>query len=600
MCDMLHHDPSTCLGSGMRRSIFVRIASASFELFLVVLIFVAAETYIEAQSSQTATQDVRRHDLLLEPEWQVSIYGKDHPGHTGFAAASAQLPDFDTRTLFLSQNEEETGARDISDGELPRAPIQVDLTPFVARLGHSDRTSRGSLPEQAEHYHWKGLLLQSLGFIAVENAFRMTTDDTMRYLIADKPYWHDYIASLHQFNMRRWNDGDNFLVNYIGHPMQGGVTSFIEIQNSPRDRNLRIGASRAYWKSRLIAMLWSTLFSTESEIGPLGEAALGNEGGYTYVPGCQFPCPRYVPGVTKYTNNTGWVDFIVTPTVGTLWVLLEDSIDRFVSDPIQNPRPEAYFPKALRGGLNPCRTMANALRFKKPWYRDFQHQDVANQPAVHFVRSDEEEAAMRRIPHFEIFPHFNALSLPVNTSECGPCRRLTSGSGVGFSYRISRWVDFDSDINYQPNASPLPSYRAGGSIFSGTFGFRTGFQTPNYSLKIAVRPGFVSYNRAYFLSPASYTLGFDGAPAYPEAPPAPTDPGRITHFATALTINADYGFTRHFALRATFGNTPVRYKTQYLDRVPGIGTPPYLSFISPNIFATNENWTYQIGPVIRF
>jgi len=89
-------------------------------------------------------------------------------------------------------------------------------------------------------------------------------------------------------------------------------------------------------------------------------------------------------------------------------------------------------------------------------------------------------------------------------------------------------------------------------------------------------------------------------PAYPDAAPAPIEPGRITHFATALAINADYAFNRHFALRATFGNTPVRYKTQYLDRDPGQGTPPYLSFISPKVFATNENWTYQIGPVIRF
>jgi len=85
-------------------------------------------------------------------------------------------------------------------------------------------------------------------------------------------------------------------------------------------------------------------------------------------------------------------------------------------------------------------------------------------------------------------------------------------------------------------------------------------------------------------------------------PPVNATPeiGRITHFVTSLSINADYALTRHFALRAAFGNTPVRYKTDYYDRPPGRGSPPYIFFISPDVYATNENWNYQVGPVLRF
>src|SRR6476469_4768183 len=50
-------------------------------------------------------------------------------------------------------------------------------------------------------YHWKGLLLQSLEVNLIENGFRLATDDSMRYQIAHKPYWHDYVASVKQFNM---------------------------------------------------------------------------------------------------------------------------------------------------------------------------------------------------------------------------------------------------------------------------------------------------------------------------------------------------------------------------------------------------------------
>jgi len=59
--------------------------------------------------------------------------------------------------------------------------------------------------------------------------------------------------------------------------------------------------------------------------------------------------------------------------------------------------------------------------------------------------------------------------------------------------------------------------------------------------------------------------------------------------------------TRHFVIRSSFGNTAIRYnKTTYLDRPLGRGSPPYLYFISPNVFATNENWTNQAVPGLSF
>jgi hypothetical protein len=479
---------------------------------------------------------------------------------------------------------------------MPNSPENIQVTPgFTWLLKHSQAQSSPSL-DAPEHYHWKGLLLQSFEFIAAENTYRLLSDGGFRHLTADKPYWHDYIASLHQWNMRRWNDGDDFLVDEIGHPMQGAVSSFIEIQNDPRQRNLRIGRSKEYWHSRFKALLWATAYSTQQKVGPLGEAALGSDGGETYVPGCAFPCPSYIPGKTKYTNNTGWTDFIATPVIGELWVLFEDSIDRYISDPLEERHPRSYFPKIVRGALNPTRTAANLARGKSPWYRDFQQVNAAAPPAVHFLREDPGQNA----PRWELFPHFSALSLPVNEPNCSPCRSITTGIGLGASYRIARWLDLDADLNRQPNASPLPSDRAGGNAILGTFGIRSGIQTRNYALKVALRPGFLSYSRAYLTSPSGYHLISTTGPVVIPPAPGPPQIGRITHFATALAISGDYGLSHHLALRAVVGNTPVRYKTDYLDRLPGLGQPPYLYFISANIFATNENWTYQAGPVLKF
>ncbi|MGC2163212.1 MAG: hypothetical protein WA634_14970 [Silvibacterium sp.] len=464
----------------------------------------------------------------------------------------------------------------------------VDLLPLFARW-HQGVDMHPGVMESAvdlqnsqapQGYHWKGLLWQSLAFISIEDGFRLATDPYVRHLVAGNPYWHDYGISMLHWNMNRWSDGDDFLVDDIGHPMQGAVSSFIEIQNSPRARMLQISNTKAYWKSRFVAMLWATVYSTQQKIGPLGEAAIGNAGGYTYPFNCPEPCTNH-PDV-KYGTNTGWTDFIMTPAGGTVWVIGEDAIDRFISGRLEEAYPNRLFPKIVRGSLNPTRTMANVLRGKNPWYRDFQHPDEIDSGGVHFERSDAD--VIQHLPRYEIFPHFNAISLPVNTATCTQCRRWTDGSGAGFSARLTRWVDFDSDVDYQPDASPLPSNRAGGDALIGTFGFRAGIATPNYALKVSIRPGFVSYSHAYLAIPSQS----DPVPAI----------GRVTHFASSLAINGDYGITRHFAIRGVFGNTPVRYLS--FISPPGIGKPPRLNWLSHEYFGTQENWAYQMGPVLRF
>jgi hypothetical protein len=94
-----------------------------------------------------------------------------------------------------------------------------------------------------EGYHWGGLIGQSLLFSIVENGFRAASDDQIRSLVATKPFWHDYVASMRHFNMGRWNDGDDFLVNYVGHPMQGAVSGYIpvgdRVQHVFRDQSAR-------------------------------------------------------------------------------------------------------------------------------------------------------------------------------------------------------------------------------------------------------------------------------------------------------------------------------------------------------------------------
>jgi hypothetical protein len=464
--------------------------------------------------------------------------------------------------------------------------------------------------EEKPGYHWKGLLLQSLEFNTIENAFRLQQDDVLRSLTANKPFWHDWLASVKQFNMHRWNDGDDFLVNYIGHPLQGSVAAFIEIQNSPTQSRIRWNEP-GYWDSRWRAFLWTTLFSTHSEISPLGEAGLGSEGGYTYDVKCILHCNDTThPSSGKYTNNTGWVDFIVTPTAGMLWLVGEDVIDKEISDRIaDHASPNAAYAKVIRGALNPSRTFANALRGRKPWYRDYDYLVEGAGPGIHFTKLDDatgDYSDDRPWPHIQIAPFFRGYSTTVTTADCTNCRRMVFGGGAQISAHLWRWLYADTEISRYPGASPHPSDRAGGDLVTGYFGFRGGVNTPNYALNLSIRPGFQSFNDAYLTSPEA------GSPA-PET-------GTITHFAWNFMLAGDYKLSRNLSIRAGIEETIVRYRHACYDasgigtpyplrwliqgtecsETPGIGKPPYLTWLSHEDFVNRGSWGYQIGPVFSF
>ena len=459
------------------------------------------------------------------------------------------------------------------------------LAPHRQRSEASEGVTTGEDYARSEHYHWGGLLAQSLFFNVIENGFRAASDDQIRNLLANKPFWHDYAASIRQFNMRRWNDGDDFLVNYTGHPMQGAVSGFIEIQNDPKGRELEIGAYHEYWESRFRAFLWAAVYSTHSEISPLGEAGIGNEGGWTYPIHCKTRCTE--PGTYKhYTNNTGWVDFIVTPTAGTLWMLAEDTLDRFVSDRIQGDNRARLVPKIIRGALNPSRTMANAVRFKAPWYRDWQQSpDLERSRGVHLLPSDEEVAAAEEFRRVSIAPYFRSMPFGTASRSCTLCVQ-NPGAGIALDYALARWVSASIAVENQPNPVMKNSSLIGSTISVG-FGLRLMYETPRNSLSFAVRPGFL-------ITQVAPPLRAQGASNIDAKQLQSVENGAIT-----LALSNDVKLTPLLSMRFSIGDTIVRTGT--LDgRQVGIGSPPYLSWLSKERYANRSTWSSAVGPVLRF
>ena len=463
------------------------------------------------------------------------------------------------------------------------------------------RTAQQPPPDDASSYgsyHWSGLLVQSLAFNVIENLFRAATDENIGLAIAHKPFFHDYVKSMQQFNMGRWNDGDDFMVNYIGHPLQGSVSGFIEVQNDPRGRQTEFGDGKEYWNSRFKAFLWATVYSTHSEIGPLGEAGVGNEGGFTYP--LPTNCRGCRPGKLRYTNNTGWVDFIITPVVGTLWMIGEDILDRFVSDRVQDGNLNRHFPMVVRGALNPSRTMANAMRMKFPWYRDFQHDPEveAYMRGTHFLASDEDVARARSYPRIQIAPYVRSVAMgtPGITTDVGNLSNIVlrgPGAGVDASYAFNRWSGITVAADRTNGPTPVKTDRNGapqstGTTWSAGVGLYIAHEGPLYSLRLAIREGTVSEKATLPVVPSMYPTQYVKPKEF-----------TVTRPATTIMLSGDYHLTPKLAIRTSIGDSIVRYRSPIEDPA-GIGTPPNLSWLSHDNYYNRSTWICEAGPVLRF
>ena len=428
---------------------------------------------------------------------------------------------------------------------------------------------------QAGKYQWKPALLQSLNFLLFEHAFRLLDDPYLRYLMLHKPFWHDWAVSAGQFDMSRWGDGDDFLVNYIGHPMQGGVTGNIYIQNDPKARALKFGKSRAYWNSRLRAMLWSAAYSTYFEIGPgLSEVAVGNEGGYTYTPGCgHYICDR--PGYKPPTNNTGWVDFIVTPTMGTGLMVLEDAIEAKIVDPIAKGDHRFKF-LAMRSILTPTHSMANLMAGRVPWFR-YSDEETGENAESKFLPGGpafQRNQAWKNERRWNAGIHYTNIDLPMDWPGCSACRVHSSGVGATFGYRLTNLLWFDSELNVFPGANSSNGKSRAEEFLAGLKIGRT--IGSSWGLFTTFRPGVIHYDKT--LVPGSQTQ-------YENA----------SRFALDVGGAVEYYASPRSTIRFDIGTTFVRYLTGHPDprQLPD-------TVLSPNYIVTQGNFHLGSGYVFRF
>ena len=210
---------------------------------------------------------------------------------------------------------------------------------------------RDELEEQG--FRWKPALLEAGFFLGIQHGFRIATEPSSRAKLKG-PFLADYVQSAS--SLKGWKDGDPYIVNYVGYPMMGAVSNYIFVQNDPRGKGQVFGSQSGYWKSRLRALAFTTAYSAQFELGPISESSIGNVG--------------------LDNKGHGAVDLVVTPVLGLAWQTTEDALDRLLIEKLERRIKNRVARLAIRSGLNPSRSFANALRFKVPWHRDTREHGV--------------------------------------------------------------------------------------------------------------------------------------------------------------------------------------------------------------------------------
>jgi hypothetical protein len=239
-------------------------------------------------------------------------------------------------------------------GTLVAAPGTARAQTLTGFSAPAQQTPSDSQPPAtgAQASTLRAAIASSLKLLAIEHTFRVVFQEKTRRELRGN-YFHDYVTSLRL--PKTWEDGDPWLVNYVGHPIHGAAAGRGWLLNHP-DADVEIGLSKRYWVSRAHATAWAAVYSVQFEFGPLSEAAIGNIG--------------------LRAKDTGWVDHVVTPAGALALIVAEDAIDKYLIQFIERRVTNRAARAAIRIALNPSRSFASATNGRVPWSAEYRASRV--------------------------------------------------------------------------------------------------------------------------------------------------------------------------------------------------------------------------------
>lgn len=289
---------------------------------------------------------------------------------------------------------------------------------------------------------WKSLMRGSLYYLGLMHSFRFATEAGTRKGLHNSVVG-GYFKALGA--MHGWSDGDGYYENYLGHPIQGAVSGYIWVHNDLRYRSVQFGGDRDYWMSRLRAYGFAWAFSEQFEIGPISEASLGQ--------------------IQRYCCAYGFVDHIITPNGGLMWMVAGDALDRYVTVPIENRTHNTAARILARVALNPTQSFANLMMLQYPWRRENRATvteydgEMYLRPAGSLAGAVDHKVS---VSNFDLVPRFELAGVAPNIYQVGGLNCF-GGGGVA-AVRATDFWQWTMEVSGCTLGNSMPRYWSGDSL----------------------------------------------------------------------------------------------------------------------------------------
>ncbi len=251
--------------------------------------------------------------------------------------------------------------------ESTASPMSYAVRPLTVTDCQTDRNGPKVSAVAHGGIHW-GLLLREWWLdIGIEQSERLIQEAKTRDQLNGK-FFKEWFNDVAQYRYGLWNDGDKFFTSYIGHPLQGAVVEGVFWQNDDRVRfSEQDFHSAAYRKALLEAFAFATLDAVQWKLGPVSEASIGHVG----LPAHWWDTPYYCNLYHEYCHpRTGLNDLVMNEVGGTVLTIAFQWTDKHVQVPIERRFHNRGIIDTTRILGNPPQTLANLLRFRRPWFRD--------------------------------------------------------------------------------------------------------------------------------------------------------------------------------------------------------------------------------------
>lgn len=266
------------------------------------------------------------------------------------------------------------------------------------------------------------------------------------------------------------------------------------------------------------------------------------------------------------------MDFVVTPLIGTGWMVLEDAIEAEFVTKLPGYDDDGLRWKMLRASLSPAHVMANTMAGKVPWYR-YRLYGPDRGAMFGPYGKDKPKVGKGEFQRWELGVHYSYLSLPMDRDGCTRCRVGNSGFGVNAAYRITNHLWVDSDVDYFPGSGGTGSKD---NTMQGMFGPRYGYTGKSWGLYLKLRPGFIYSDK---------TKTADSGSQFTDA----------TRFAFDVGPVFEWYTSPHSAIRLDAGTTVVRYLTGHDDPRQSPG-----GILSTDYIVSQSNFQVRTGYTYRF